>query len=120
MGPPHPRIRTLKPWPHLLVNRPRLYTSGDPPLNSEKHATCKTINAVRYRGGGVTFVVGSVHFFPAWPPYQDLGGKLFVQERRLYLMVSVHDMIEVLRDNQVLTDRMEAFALEFLAAPLKG
>ncbi|WP_413205413.1 YrhK family protein [Rhodospirillum sp. A1_3_36] len=115
-----PWNRTLRAMPHMFLNRPRVYAPGDHPLNSEKHATWETINAVCYLIGGVIFMLGSIGFFPALSPYQDLGAWLFVLGSLLYLLVSGHDLMEVIRNNQVWQNRMEGFALELFAALLYG
>jgi hypothetical protein len=104
----------------MFVNRPRLYAPGDLPLTSGKHATWEAINAACYLIGGVIFVVGSVCFFPALSSYQNLGAWLFVLGSLLYLLVSGHDLMEVVRTNQVWRNRMGGFALELFAALLYG
>jgi hypothetical protein len=58
------------------------------------------------------FVVGSVFFFPALSRYEDLGAWLFVLGSLLYLLVSGHDLMEVIRNDQAWAGRTEAFALE--------
>ncbi len=83
--------------PHLFVNRPRLHnlTSGNPELRDEFR--WETINAVVYKLGGVVFIVGSVLFFPGMSAYADLGAWVFIVGSLLYLLVTGHDMAEVIR-----------------------
>jgi hypothetical protein len=83
--------------PHLFVNRPRLHNliSDNPELHDEFR--WETINAVVYKLGGVLFILGSVLFFPGMSAYADLGAWVFIVGSLLYLLVTGHDMAEVIR-----------------------
>jgi hypothetical protein len=83
--------------PHLFVNRPRLHNliSDSPELRDEFR--WETINAVVYKLGGVLFILGSVLFFPGMSAYADLGAWVFIVGSLLYLLVTGHDMAEVIR-----------------------
>ena len=83
--------------PHLFVNRPRLHdlTSDDADLRAQFR--WETLNAVIYKIGGVTFIVGSILFFPRFEEYGDLGVWTFFGGSLLYLVVTGHDLAEVWR-----------------------
>ena len=83
--------------PHLFVNRPRLHdlTSDDADLRAQFR--WETLNAVIYKIGGVTFIVGSILFFPQFEEYGDLGVWTFFGGSLLYLVVTGHDLAEVRR-----------------------
>ena len=103
--------------PHLFVNRPRLHDiiGTDPSLKDEFR--WETINAVVYKLGGVVFIIGSILFFPALSDYADIGAWAFIVGSLLYLLVTGHDMAEVIR--QMRTERGAATfwqMLEFIAA----
>lgn len=82
--------------PHLFVNRPRLHDLFGDDADLRKHFRWETINAVVYLVGGVVFVIGSVLFFPSLAAYVDLGAWVFIGGSLLYLLVTVHDLVEVL------------------------
>jgi hypothetical protein len=103
--------------PHLFVNRPRLHDliGDDPDLRD--HFRWETINAVVYAAGGVIFVIGSILFFPALSAYADLGAWVFIGGSLLYLLVTVHDLAEVIKHlRQVKQARTIWDSLEFWAA----
>ena len=83
--------------PHLFVNRPRLLdlTKGSHELRT--HYRWETINAILYKIGGIVFIVGSVLFFPRFEAYADYGAWTFFFGSLLYLIVTGHDMAEVVR-----------------------
>lgn len=83
--------------PHLFVNRPRLYDLFAEDPNLRDNFRWETINAVAYKLGGLIFIAGSVMFFPALETYADLGAWTFIVGSLLYLLVTGHDMAEVLR-----------------------
>ncbi len=80
--------------PHMFVTRPRLHnlTAGRNEL--KKQFRWETINAVFYKFGGLTFIVGSILFFPRFEKYADLGAWTFFGGSLLYLVVTGHDMLE--------------------------
>ncbi len=81
--------------PHMFVNRPRLHdlTTGKEDLRSQFR--WETINAVFYKIGGATFIIGSIFFFPVFEKYADIGAWTFFVGSLLYLVVTVHDLVEV-------------------------
>ncbi len=82
---------------HLFVNRPRLHDLLDRDASLKRQFLWETINAVVYKLGGAVFIFGSILFFPSMKPYADLGAWVFVAGSLLYLLVTGHDMVEVLR-----------------------
>ena len=82
--------------PHLFVNRPRLHDLTDDSASLRDRFRWETINAVVYVAGGIVFIIGSVLFFPALSAYADLGAWVFIVGSLLYLLVTGHDMAEVL------------------------
>lgn len=83
--------------PHLFVNRPRLHDliGKDPSLRD--NFRWETINAVTYQVGGLLFIAGSICFFPALSAYANLGAWIFFLGSLFYLLVTGHDMAEVIR-----------------------
>jgi hypothetical protein len=83
--------------PHLFVNRPRILdlTRGSTELRAQFR--WETINAVFYKIGGVVFITGSILFFPRFEEYADLGAWTFFFGSLLYLVVTSHDLAEVIR-----------------------
>jgi len=81
--------------PHMFTNRPRLHnlTRGRKDLSA--HFRWETINAVFYKIGGVLFIVGSICFFPKFEAYADLGAWIFFVGSLIYLVVTLHDFLEV-------------------------
>ncbi|MEQ9811240.1 MAG: YrhK family protein [Azospirillaceae bacterium] len=83
--------------PHLFVNRPRLHDLADPESAAGAQFRWETANAVLYKIGGLTFIVGSVLFFPAVATRTDLGAWVFLGGSLLYLVVTGHDLVEAVR-----------------------
>lgn len=83
--------------PHLIANRPRLYDLTRDLGDRRAQFRWETINAVLYKIGGVIFIIGSVLFFPRFAAYADLGAWTFFVGSLLYLVVTVHDLIEAVR-----------------------
>ena len=102
--------------PHMFVNRPRLhdFVADDP--ENRKNFRWETINAAAYQAGGLTFIFGSICFFPSLSAYLDLGAWIFFFGSLLYLLVTGHDLYEVFvhareRDTSpTLWDRLEFWA----------
>lgn len=102
--------------PHLFVNRPRLHdlTSDDADLRAQFR--WETLNAALYKIGGVTFIAGSILFFPRFEAHADLGAWIFFAGSLLYLVVTMHDLVEVRRrwrkcaahDGQAILERVAA------------
>lgn len=82
--------------PHTFVNRPRLHDLTGESSSLRDKFRWETINAVVYVVGGIVFIIGSVLFFPALSAYADLGAWIFIVGSLLYLLVTGHDMAEVL------------------------
>jgi hypothetical protein len=83
--------------PHLFTNRPRLHDLTKDSRELRAQFRWETINAVLYKVGGLVFIAGSVLFFPRFEAYADLGAWIFFFGSLLYLVVTGHDMAEVLR-----------------------
>lgn len=103
--------------PHLFVNRPRLHNLTDDSASLRDQFRWETINAVVYVVGGLAFIVGSVLFFPALSAFADLGAWIFIVGSLLYLLVTGHDMAEVLCHIRTRTVARNVWSvLEFWAA----
>jgi putative effector of murein hydrolase LrgA (UPF0299 family) len=83
--------------PHIFSNRPRLHDLTAPSPDLRAHFRWETINAISYKIGGLVFIVGSVLFFPAFEAYANLGAWTFFAGSLIYLLVTVHDLLEVRR-----------------------
>ena len=81
--------------PHMFVNRPRLHDLTKGRRNLKAQFRWETINAVLYKIGGILFVIGSIFFFPRFEAYADLGAWVFFVGSLIYLVVTVHDLVEV-------------------------
>lgn len=102
--------------PHLFVNRHRAY---DLLSRSEKvgtHFVWESVNAILYILGGVTFVAGSVLFYPALAAEMNWGVWAFLGGSVLYLVVTLHDAIEVVRYPRIMNRAGRERRLEILAA----
>ncbi|WP_027185914.1 YrhK family protein [Desulfovibrio inopinatus] len=77
---------------HLFTNRRRVFALTD--TLSPRQFLWESINAILYLVGGVTFVVGSIFFLPSFDAYEVIGAELFFGGSILYLIVSVHDLVE--------------------------
>ncbi len=102
--------------PHLISDRPRLLdlTKGRDDLRAQFR--WETINAVLYKFGGLTFVAGSLFFFPALSPLLDVGAWTFFGGSLLYLTVTTHDLIEVGRHWRSHRQHDQSDYLELVAA----
>jgi hypothetical protein len=80
----------------MFVNRRRLHDLFDEDASLRDQFKWETINAVVYKLGGLVFIAGSVCFFPSMAAYADLGAWIFMVGSLLYLLVTGHDMVEVL------------------------
>jgi hypothetical protein len=83
--------------PHLFSNRVRLHDLTAPSADLRAQFRWETINAVAYKLGGLVFIIGSILFFPALEAYADLGAWTFFAGSLIYLVVTVHDLLEVRR-----------------------
>jgi hypothetical protein len=81
----------------MIANRPRLHNLAKDRTDLRAQLQWETINAFLYKIGGIVFIVGSVFFFPAFAAYADTGAWIFFGGSLLYLVVTVHDLLEVRR-----------------------
>lgn len=81
--------------PHLFLNRSRAYNLKKDRANLRAQFRWETINAVLYIIGGIVFIVGSVFFFPRYQAYANIGAWTFVTGSLFYLIVTMHDFVEV-------------------------
>jgi hypothetical protein len=103
--------------PHVFSNRPRLHDLTAPRSDLRAQFRWETINAVAYKIGGVVFIIGSILFFPAFEAYADLGAWTFFVGSLIYLLVTVHDLLEVRRSwHEPSSDSDAAQVLDYVAA----
>lgn len=102
--------------PHLFTNRRRLLGLLNEEGDLHGHFMWETVNAVLYKIGGVSFILGSFFFFPSLGAYEDVGAWIFFAGSLLYLIVTGHDMAEVIRNRNAHTRRTPAEDLEAIAA----
>ena len=102
--------------PHMFTNRPRLHnlTRGREDLKSQFR--WEIINAVFYKIGGFLFIFGSICFFPRFEAYADLGAGIFFVGSLIYLVVTVHDLLEVRHHWWTSDDHSRKKILEYTAA----
>lgn len=101
--------------PHLITHRPRVSNLASHNPHSHTHEIWETVNAFSYKLGGLTFVLGSIFFFPALSAYLVIGDWLFFIGSVLYLMVTGHDLLEVIKywrhhDTETFADHIEFVA----------
>jgi hypothetical protein len=104
------------PMPHLIANRRRAYNLLTRSEEVRQHFVWESVNAVLYILGGLTFVGGSLFFFPALAPEEDWGVSAFFLGSILYLVVTGHDALEVRRYPSMLPQRSREARLERVAA----
>jgi hypothetical protein len=102
--------------PHLFANRPRLHDLTRASGDRRAQFRWETINAVLYKVGGVIFIIGSVLFFPRFEAYADLGAWTFFVGSLLYLVVTVHDLMEAERYRRQVGLGDRDTRLEYIAA----
>lgn len=102
--------------PHMFTNRLRLHNLTRGRSDLEAQFRWETINAVFYKTGGIIFIIGSILFFPRFKAYADIGGWTFFIGSLLYLIVSLHDLIEVLRHWRAVKQHNRDQILEYTAA----
>lgn len=100
--------------PHLFTNRPRQHNllSMEPP--GHLHFSWEAFNGVVYLAGGLIFTLGSIFFLPVFSS-SDLGAWIFIVGSILYLVVTIHDLLEAfgfhhLNRNRSVKDRLELSA----------
>ncbi len=102
--------------PHLFVNRPRAHGLVGPDSGGRHNLTWETVNTTVYLVGGVMFIWGSVLFFPEPESVSDRGAWVFFVASLMYIAVTAHDLLEVVRYRATLQrqltiwDRYEAWA----------
>ena len=101
--------------PHLIANRPRLLALVAEEDDLRTQFLWESVNAIVYSLGGAIFVVGSILFFPQFGSFADLGAWLFFAGSLLYLVVSVHDLLEVVRYRNSDGERCTDVGLEILS-----
>jgi len=93
--------------PHLYLDRQREHAL----FGSLDHNAWQRLNADLYLAGGVLFVAGSVLFFPAFDAWADWGVACFLAGSLLYLVVTGHDLAEVVNSRSgTRTEFLEALA----------
>jgi len=83
--------------PHLFVNRSRAYDLLESSEKAGRTFVWESVNAILYVIGGIAFIFGSLFFFPALEPEINWGVWGFFIGSILYLLVTAHDLAEVLR-----------------------
>ena len=83
--------------PHLFVNRSRAYDLLESSEKAGRTFVWESVNAILYVIGGAAFIIGSVFFFPALEAELNWGVWAFFIGSMLYLLVTGHDLAEVLR-----------------------
>jgi len=102
--------------PHLISSRPRLYDLTRDSRDVRAQFRWETLNAVLYKLGGLVFIAGSILFYPQFEAFADLGAWIFFAGSLLYLVVTGHDMAEVLKYRASPEGRDRRSALELVAA----
>lgn len=98
--------------PHLVTHRPRVANLASKDENAASHKAWETTNAACYLLGGAAFVAGSVCYFPALSELFAAGSWLYFAGSVLYLLVTGHDLFEVVKywrthDTDTFADRIE-------------
>lgn len=102
--------------PHLFTHRRRLLGLFNEEHDQASQAVWEKTNAILYNVGGVSFVVGSIFFFPVLGDYEDVGAWIFFAGSLLYLVVTGHDMAEVIRHRKSHASRDPGDVFEAVAA----
>jgi hypothetical protein len=102
--------------PHLFVNRPRLHCLTGKSDDLRAQFRWETINAALYKIGGGAFIAGSVLFFPRFEAYADIGAWTFFAGSLAYLVVTGHDLAEVVRHRRSRLGWSPTPLLELVAA----
>lgn len=97
---------------HLITHRPRMTNLASSDETHASHKAWETFSAISYEVGGLTFVSGSVFFFPQLAAYLAVGDWLFCAGSILYLLVTGHDLLEVMKywrhhDTDTFADHIE-------------
>jgi hypothetical protein len=101
--------------PHLFANRSRQFALLKP-ADHPFHYVWQWVSAFLYIIGGILLVVGSVFFLPKYDDYEVEGTYMFLVASILYLWVSTHDIIEVIKapreedNNDLILELMAGFS----------
>lgn len=101
---------------HLITHRARLSKLSSSDETDASHKVWETFDAFSYELGGLAFVVGSIFFFPALSAHLAIGDWLFFCGSLLYLMVTGHDLLEVIKYWHHHHTETFADTIEFVAA----
>lgn len=102
--------------PHMFVNRHRLHNLTKDRADLRAQFRWETINAILYIIGGLSFIAGSIFFFPRLEAEADIGAWTFFGGSILYLIVTGHDLAEVFRHWGVSRHHDRDQILEYTAA----
>lgn len=102
--------------PHLFTNRPRRHNLVSEHPAGHRHFSWEAANAILYVIGGATFIAGSICFLPTYEDLGDLGAWIFFGGSLLYLIVTVHDLLESIIYWNKSTGLDKEHWLEFIAA----
>jgi hypothetical protein len=102
--------------PHMFTNRHRIHDLTKDRNDLQAQFRWETINAVIYKIGGVVFIIGSILFFPRFKAYEDLGALTFLGGSLLYLVVTVHDLLEVHQNWRNSVSHPRLMVMEYVAA----
>ena len=102
--------------PHLFTNRPRPHDLTASSADIRAQFRWETINAVAYKLGGLVFIIGSILFFPKFEAYADVGAWTFFGGSLIYLLVTVHDLLEVRRNWRESSAPRTGQVLDYIAA----
>jgi VIT1/CCC1 family predicted Fe2+/Mn2+ transporter len=83
--------------PHLFANRSRKFALLKDEDKLGLHMAWQWVSAFLYIIGGILLVVGSVLFLPKYEEYAVDGSSMFLVASIIYLWVSAHDIMEVLK-----------------------
>lgn len=83
---------------HMFVNRPRRLHLKNPEAEPHIHFRWETVNALLYLLGGLIFAAGSLFFYPELEAYRGVGAWGFFGGSLVYLVVTLHDLGEVIRN----------------------
>jgi hypothetical protein len=83
--------------PHMFINRRRHFALLEDVEHPKAHLQWERVSAGLYIIGGILLTIGSVFFLPKYEEYVDTGTWMFLVASLLYLIVSTHDILEVLK-----------------------
>ncbi|WP_111748036.1 YrhK family protein [Salinisphaera orenii] len=101
---------------HLVTNRPRVGSPQVADPDHPAHDWWELVSLVVYELGAALFIGGSIFFLPALASSQFVGAWLFLIGSILYLVVTGHDLLEVVRFWRLFFTRTLGQTLELLAS----